>query len=110
MPWASSSGGSANAGSTSYSVSVYQGSVTNIRPSDEKTIELTPGPIIWVVTVPSGAIRPTSPVNICDQYMDPSGPKFTSSGPLTPRSDPMRSTICPWLRSMTAIPAPRAQT
>ena len=104
-PWAINSGGSTNVGSISYSVSVFQGSVTNIRPSAENTIELTPKPIICVVTVPSGVMRPISPVNICDQYMDPSGPKFTSSGPFTPRSGPIRSTICPRLTSRTAIPA-----
>ncbi len=51
------------------------------------------GATIWVVTVPSGIIRPTYPVNMDDQYMEPSGPKMTSSGPMTPRSGPMRSTI-----------------
>ena len=90
-------------------MSLCQGSETNIRPSAENAIGLTPGPTIWVVMVPSGAIRPTSPVNIAAQYMEPSGPKLTSSGPITPCSGPYSPTIWPAVTSSTATP-PKEQT
>jgi hypothetical protein len=68
----------------------------NRRPSGPKAIGLAPGPTFAIVRLlPSGAIRPTSPVRNPVQNSEPSGPVATSSGVCRPLVGPNRRVIAP---------------